>query len=140
MTSFKVIKQKSIESSRKGEFTFFDEKEIVGKINSLKLEEKPIVLFMPSDNYWVLLTDQSIIFKRESQIKKIMYSKLKNKECYYHMYKNYEFNKKEILCDHIILNRKSIFAKSVILPIEILSVFSFSQPINLMVSNKKHYA
>jgi len=133
MEVFDILKRKSKASNRKGEFTFFDEIEIVEKLAPLNLEEKPIVLFKPNESYWVLLTEKSIVFKKNNLIKKVLYKNLKKRETYFHKYETYLFDKQEILCDHIILYRKSLFTKRIILPIEVLSIFSFSQPLNFIV-------
>ena len=130
-----ILKRKALQNARNGKCTFFDESLIFEKLEAYCYGRKdtPVVLFMPSDEYWVLLTSTSIVYYLDKIIKEFTYDKISNRDIHYHGYKKYRYANKEYLCDHIRLIIKD-FKSVIILPIEVLSVFSFSEPLSFIIN------
>jgi hypothetical protein len=127
-----ILKNKAIKAGRNGMLTFYDSSKISEIIKYNKdIDEEYIVLFKPSVKYWVLLTDRYFVYFKENKMNKILYEDIINNEVYFHKYESILFEKK-ILCDHLKIVTK--MGKIIILPIEALSVFSFSEPLNYILT------
>ena len=130
-----LLRRKAINSNRNGKYTYTEVNSIKSKLcEYLIIDDKEfVVLYKPNNSYWVLLTGSSILYFLNNIVREIFYEEIKNKEVYFHYYKNYYYDNEMILSDHIKIERKKD-SELIILPIEILSVFSFSEPINFILT------
>lgn len=130
-----ILKRKARNANRNAPHTVTDITQIKRQLEGFLYDnsKEPIVLYKPSDSYWILLTEDSLIFFSHNNVNEILYREIRCEEVYFHEYRNYVHHDKKILSDHIRIQRKTGGAP-MIFPIEVLSVFSFSEPLNFILT------
>lgn len=134
LANLNFLRKKARKNFRNGQFTFFDELSINHNLdNKINLINKNcIVLYKPSREYWVLITNLSMIYFKYDSLHEFYFYELLKKEVYNDAYVNYFNGEKNILSANISITplKNEI---EILLPIDVLSVFSFSEIINYLI-------
>jgi len=95
---------------------------------------EPLVLFYPSDTYWVLICMKKLVYFKNNTLNYVFFNRISNKYFWEPSFKEILFDDKLILCDQLLVDwQTSSKLRKLELPIETQSIYAFCDALAFLV-------